>query len=343
MIRRLFRLGLGVVAAALLLGTWALYADYRQFLDTPLTVADEGALLVVPPGASVGRLGELLLYQGVLPAEGLIPRDRWLELYARLHDLAPRIKAGEYRIAPGTTPIALLEQLVAGRVVQHALTVVEGWTFRQLLAAVRAHDRLEHTLDGLTDAGIMARLGHPGQHPEGRFFPDTYHFPAATTDLAFLQRAYATMEAQLAAAWDRRAAGLPLQTPYEALILASIVEKETGLASERPDIAGVFVRRLEKGMRLQSDPTVIYGLGESYDGDIRRRDLTADTPYNTYTRAGLPPTPIALPGAESLAAAVNPAPGEALYFVARGDGSHVFSVTLEEHNRAVQDYLRQRQ
>ena len=212
-----------------------------------------------------------------------------------------------------------------------------------MMEAVRHHPKIQQTLEGLSDAEIMDRLGHPDENPEGRFFPDTYHFPRGTTDVVFLQRAYATMARRLDEAWRQRAPDLPLKTPYQALILASIIEKETGLPEERPAIAGVFIRRLRKGMRLQTDPTVIYGLGESCDGELRRRDLRRDTPYNTYVHKGLTPTPIALPGAGSLRAAVNPAPGDALYFVATGNGGHVFSNTLKEHNRAVRKYqLRRR-
>lgn len=314
------------------LGSYSLYRYYHGFLDTPLTIPEPGIELNVPQGASIQTVARDLAAQGRLDSPGL------LEVYARFAGLAPHIKAGEYRLTPATTPRQLLEQLVAGRVMQFTLTVVEGWTFRQLLAAIARHDKLEHTLTGLDDAKIMARLGRLGQHPEGRFFPDTYHFPAGTTDVAFLKRALTTMESHLQRAWAERSADLPLTTPYEALILASIVEKETAVAEEYRKVAGVFTRRLHKGMLLQADPTVIYGMGVAFKGDIRRRDLRADTPYNTYVHRGLPPTPIALPGAGAIAAAVNPAPGDALYFVATGDGRHVFSATLREHNRAVRKY-----
>jgi UPF0755 protein len=262
----------------------------------------------------------------------------YLEAYARLNGLATRLQAGEYALTPGLTPPALLERIVAGQVIQYPLTVVEGWTFRQLRQALAAHPKLVQTLAGLSDAEIMTRLGRPGDHPEGRFLPDTYHFPAGFTDAAFLRRALTAMDQRLADLWKRRSPAAPLQEPYQALILASIIEKETGMAAERAEIAGVFARRLRQGMRLQTDPTVIYGLGEAFDGNLRRRDLETDTPYNTYTRAGLPPTPIALPGLAALEAAVNPADGDTLYFVADGEGGHVFSRTLEEHNRAVRRY-----
>lgn len=320
-----------LIAAGLLAGL-VLYADYRAFLEEPLGVSERGVEFTVSPGASIGTIAAELEAQGVLRSA------LYLRAYARLHGLASQIKVGEYRIAPGGTPRTLMEKLVAGRVIQYALTIVEGWTFRQMLDAVHGHDKLEHTLEGLGDAEIMARLGHSGEPPEGRFFPDTYYFPRSTSDVTFLKRAYETMEKKLREAWEKRVPDLPLDSPYQALILASIIEKETGLAGERREIAGVFVRRLRKGMLLQTDPTVIYGMGENFDGDLRRQDLETDTPYNTYLRKGLPPTPICLPGAASLAAAVNPAPGDALYFVGKGDGSHVFSRTLKEHNRAVREY-----
>ena len=215
---------------------------------------------------------------------------------------------------------------------------MEGWNFKQVLAAVSGHEALKHTLKGLTDGEIMARLGHPGEHPEGRFYPDTYKFPRGTTDAAFLERAYQSMSRLLAEEWGKRDPDLPLKTPYEALILASIVEKETGVADERSEIAGVFVRRLRKGMKLQTDPTVIYGMGDNFKGNIRRRDLKQDTPYNTYVHTGLPPTPISMPGSAAIRAVLHPAPGKSLYFVARGDGSHYFSKSLAEHNRAVRKF-----
>jgi UPF0755 protein len=216
--------------------------------------------------------------------------------------------------------------------------LIEGQTFKEMLALIRTNDNLVHILDGAGAQEIMTRLGHAGENPEGRFLPDTYHFPQGTTDLSFLQRAYNAMEHCLAEQWAKRDAGLPLNSPYEAVTLASIVEKETGLAEERPRIAGVFIRRLQKGMRLQTDPTVIYGLGKRFDGDLRASDLRADTPYNTYTRDGLPPSPIAMPGIASIRAVLHPAKGDALYFVAKGNGSHYFSRTLKEHEDAVQKF-----
>ncbi len=320
---------MGLLAASLLAG-W-LWWDYSAFLDNPLRLPEAGLELRVEPGQTLTGVARRLGREGVLEHPGyLLWHARWRG--------RTTIQAGEYRLAPGTTPVRLLEQITRGEVIQYSLTVVEGWTFRQLMEAVNAHEALDHTLAGADAATVMARLDRPGEHPEGRFLPDTYHFPRGTTDVEFLRRAYRAMEKVLAAEWENRAVGLPLRTPYEALILASIVEKETGLASERAAIAGVFIRRLQRGMRLQSDPTVIYGLGARFDGNLRRADLRRDTPYNTYRRRGLPPTPIALPGRAAIHATLHPEEGDAVYFVSRGDGSHHFSATLEEHNEAVIRY-----
>ncbi len=329
------RLSLSIVLAVLVAGAalYGIHADYRRFLDTPLGVSTDGLVLEVKPGMGIGAIARELRRQ-----PGLLRSTFYLEAYARFNGLAPRLKVGEYALAPGMTPRDLLERIATGQVIQYPLTVVEGWTFQQLRQALAAHPKIAQTLREASDAEIMARLDRPGRHPEGWFFPDTYHFPAGFTDEAFLRRALTAMEQRLARAWSQRAADLPLDDPYQALILASIVEKETGLTAERPAIAGVFARRLREGMLLQTDPTVIYGLGAAFDGDLRRRDLVTDTPYNTYTRRGLPPTPIALPGEGALEAAVHPAAGDALYFVADGQGGHVFSRTLDEHNRAVRRY-----
>lgn len=327
----LFKLiGFLILTGSLVVGWF--WLDYRSFASTPLNLPEEGMEYVVAPGSSLASIARDLERRGVLDSA------RYLMWMGRLSGNSARIQAGTYRIEPGTTPKALLRQLVEGKVALFTLTLVEGWNFRQVLDAIRQHPRIKQTLTDLDDAAIMARLGYPGMHPEGRFFPDTYRFPDGLTDVAFLQRAYRAMEERLAAEWEGRAPGLPYKDAYEGLIMASIVEKETGLASERPMIAGVFVRRLQKGMRLQTDPTVIYGLGASFDGNLRRRDLENYTPYNTYRIRGLPPTPIAMPGGDALHAAFHPAPGNELYFVARGDGSHHFSATLEEHNAAVVKY-----
>jgi UPF0755 protein len=277
---------------------------------------------------------------------GALRDARGTEIWLRLSGGSTRIRAGTYELAAGASARDILAQLAAGRVVLEALTVVEGSTFADLRRALQAHPRIKSTLRGRSDAEVMAALGHAGEHPEGRFFPDTFRFADGTTDLEVLALAYRQMQRELQSAWDARLPGLPIATPYEALILASIVEKETGLAAERPQIAGVFELRLRRNMRLQSDPTIIYGIGARYDGDIRNRDLATDTPYNTYTRSGLPPTPIALPGREALRAVVRPVENGALYFVAtgQGDGAHFFSSTYEEHKAGVARMLaRQRE
>ena len=276
-----------------------------------------------------------------LERQGLIERPGTWRRHGKREGLATRIQAGEYRLSPGTSPAMLLAQFVAGDVILHSLTLPEGWTFRQALGrdpvACRGHVRTR----GLADAELLARLGLRDKSPEGLFFPDTYRFPRGTSDRELMLQAHARMKRELQEAWARRAKDLPIDSAYEALILASLVEKETAAADERPLIAGVFVNRLRKGMRLQTDPSVIYGIGERFDGNLRRRDLVDDTPFNTYTRAGLPPTPIALPGRDALDAAVRPAKTRALYFVATGlgDGRHFFADTLDEHNANVSRHL----
>lgn len=297
--------------------------------------ATQALRIDVEPGTSVrGVLA--LLYE-----RGAVGRPRDIELYLRLHGRHLTIKAGTYEIPAGASAAAIVDLLQEGRVILAALTIVEGSTFAQLRAELASDSDVMTTLAGKSDAQVMEAIGAPGEYPEGRFFPDTYRFAGRSTDVEILKLAYASMQRVLGEAWSERAENLPFSTPYEALILASVVEKETGLASERPRIAGVFASRLRLGMRLQSDPTVIYGLGTSYDGELHSRDLTTDTPYNTYTRAGLPPTPIALPGREALHAAVHPEESGELYFVATGlgDGAHHFSRTLEEHNVAVKQYV----
>jgi len=253
-----------------------------------------------------------------------------------------RIKAGTYELKPGTTPKRLLEQIVRGEFAQEAVTIIEGWTFRQMRQVIDAHPALKHDTAGLSDAELLAKITTDYKQPEGLFYPDTYLFAKNSSDILVYRQAYRSMIKRLDEQWAKRDPNLPYATPYQALVMASIVEKETGRREERTQIAGVFVNRLRQGMLLQTDPTVIYGMGEAYDGRIRKRDLQTDTPHNTYTRPGLPPTPIALPGAESLFAALNPAPTQALYFVSRGDGSSHFSQTLDEHNNAVNKYIRGR-
>lgn len=314
-----------------LAGAWA-WMQYSQFLATPLAVTGTDTIYEVRKGATLASIAR------DLEQAGLLADARYLQWYGRYTGQANRIRAGEYRLTDDLVPDRLLALLVSGKSVTYSLTLLEGWNIRQVRAAVAGHDALQQTLASVDDAELMNRLGRPGVHPEGRFFPDTYRFTRGMTDQAFLQRAMETMDRELANAWEQRAEGIPLQNAGQALILASIVEKETGQADERRAISGVFTRRLYKGMKLQTDPTVIYGMGKRYDGNIRRKDLREDTPYNTYVHTGLPPTPICMPGREALLAAVNPAPGKALYFVARGDGSHAFSSTLEQHNAAVRKY-----
>jgi UPF0755 protein len=276
-----------------------------------------------------------------LQAQGTVRDARAVTWWLRLKNRQVRVEAGVYEIPARASPQEILTLFAEGKVVLEQLTVVEGATFAEFLAALAEHPAVAHTLSGRNAGQVMAALGHAGEGAEGRFFPDTYRFAANTADAAILGLAYEAMQRALASAWESRAPGLPFERPEQALILASMIEKEAALKSERALIAGVFVERLRKGMRLQSDPTVIYGLGAKYDGNIHTRDLQADNPYNTYTRDGLPPGPIALPGRESLIAAVHPDESGALYFVATGagDGAHHFSRTLEEHNAAVQAYL----
>jgi UPF0755 protein len=288
----------------------------------------------IQPGEPLARVADGLAARGVLDHPRLFG---WL---ARRDGKAARVQAGEYALAPGTSPAALLEQLVEGRVLLHPVTLVEGWTIAAALESLHANPLLKRSVAS-ADPALMVRLGSPGFGAEGEFFPDTYLVPKGASDFDILRIAHGRLRERLATAWLRRRADLPLASPYEVLILASIIEKETGDPEERPHIAAVFVNRLRRGMRLQTDPTVIYGLGAAYDGSIHRRDLTADTPYNTYTRDGLPPTPIALASGAALDAAVQPADSDDLYFVAtgRGDGRHEFSRTLEAHNAAVARYL----
>ncbi len=312
-------------------GGW-LVMDYRSFVGEPIHFGKDGLLYEIKSGKTLTHVAKNL------QSRGLIETASYLVWLGKLSGTANDIKAGEYRFKDGITPERLLEQIVNGETLQYALTIVEGWTFRQLMDAVHSNEYLLHTLSDYNDEQIMEQIGHKGEHPEGRFLPDTYHFPRFTTDVDFLKRAYNAMQNLIEKEWPNRAIDVEYKTPYEALIMASIVEKETSLPSERKLIAGVFNRRLIKRMRLQTDPTVIYGLGRTFDGNIRRRDLRKDTPYNTYLHSGLPPTPIAMPGRDAVIAALNPQPGEELYFVSRGDGSHQFSTTLEAHNAAVVEF-----
>lgn len=269
---------------------------------------------------------------------GLLAQDWPFVWLVRLLGKSAQLKAGSYALTHPVSPMELAGIITRGDVNLSRISIIEGWTFRQMRAALDAAPDITHSTLGWSDAEILQRIGAAEAHPEGLFFPDTYTFAAGSSDLTILKHAYLAMQQRLQQAWSTREAGLPLQTPYQALILASIVEKETGLASDRAMIAGVFVNRLRLRMLLQTDPTVIYGMGEKFDGNLRKRDLQADTAYNTYTRGGLPPTPIALPGAEALQAALHPAKTDALYFVARGDGSSKFSSNLDAHNQAVNQY-----
>jgi len=327
-----------LVLALLALGVagW-LWQDHARFARMPLSAQADS--VVVAPGDSVRGVLRKLRAAGVDAGHDW----NWI-LLARQVGAAGHIKVGEYALKPPLSPQALLENMRQGRVIQYRFTIVEGWNIRQLRAALNVATPLQHVAADLDDAALMAKLGFASQHPEGRFLPETYLYQRGDTDLDVLARAHKAMEVALAEAWKQRADDLPLRSPDEALALASIIEKETALATERPQIAGVFVRRLKLGMKLQTDPSVIYGLGSSYDGNIRRRDLENDTPYNTYTRVGLTPTPIAMPGRAALQAAVRPAPGQALYFVAVGDGTgaHVFSDDYAAHTAAVARYLQRR-
>jgi UPF0755 protein len=328
----------GVVLLSLLAIAGAEIWLNMRSLDEPLQIAAP-LTFKVPAGARLARVAADLATRGVLA------RPHALLLYARWKGTASAIKAGEYQLEPGVTPRSLLDKLVAGQVLLHSLTIVDGWRVQDLLAAMRRNPDVLATLPA-TSVDVMEKLGMPGVNAEGQFLPETYRFAGGTTDVELLREAHAALTRILNAAWMSRDLGVPLHNIDELLIMASIVEKESGLPEELPKIAGLYLHRLKIGMRLQADPTVIYGLGDSYDGDLHTVDLRTDGPYNTYTRTGLPPTAIALPGAAAIEATAHPENTDALYFVAsgRGDGSHVFSATLEQHNAAVAQYLaRQRQ
>ncbi len=330
MIRKfLLMLEAGLLLAGLLmaLAGW----QQRVTLEQPLNISAERMLDVsagATPGGLLNRLEE----------EGVLNNAFWLRQYWSFNLANASLHSGEYRLTPGMRAADLLALWQRGEVVQYSLTLVEGWNFRQVRAALAKQAKLEQTLTDVSDAELMARLGRPGEYPEGRFFPDTYRFVRGTRDIDLLKQARERLDQVLTEEWDKRADQLPYANPYQALIMASLVEKETGVPAERGQIAGVFVRRLRTGMLLQTDPTVIYGLGERYNGNLTRDHLREATPYNTYVVNGLPPTPIALAGREAIHAALHPSDGKSLYFVARGDGSHVFSETLGEHNQAVRDF-----
>jgi UPF0755 protein len=311
--------------------------DMYLFLTQPMS-NQSVVLLEFKLGSSVSSLTK------ELRKKELIDNPYYLSIWTRLSGQARKLKAGEYQIKPGMSPKELLHAMVHAKVQQYSLTLIEGKAFWQMMNQINESPNLKHHLRGLSNKEIMKKIGHAGEHPEGLFYPDTYYFPKGMSDIQFLKRAYKEMEVRLKKAWHSREQGLPFKSSYEALTMASIVEKESALPAERTRIAGVFINRLNKKMRLQTDPTVIYGLGESFNGDIRFKDLRRDTPYNTYTRRGLPPTPIAMPGQGAIEAVMHPDKTEYIFFVARGDksGSHVFSTTLKDHEKAVDKFQRKR-
>ncbi|WFR77328.1 endolytic transglycosylase MltG [Janthinobacterium rivuli] len=317
-----------VIAAIGVGGTFVYWAQQ------PITTDGEAIPFTIAPGSGAHAAGQQIADAGV-PIVPIL-----FNMLARIEGKTSKIKAGSYELKPGTTPQRLITQLARGEFAQESLTIIEGWTFKQMRLAMANHPGLKHDTVGLSDKELMAKISPEYVHPEGLFFPDTYLFAKGASEMQIFRQAHTAMIGRLSEAWDKRDPALPYKNPYEALIMASIVEKETGQKSERAMIAGVFVNRLKTGMLLQTDPTVIYGMGDNYQGKIRKRDLEADTPYNTYTRGGLPPTPIALAGAQSLTAALAPARTQALYFVARGDGTSQFSANLPDHNRAVNQYQR---
>jgi len=319
----------GVVLAGLLMGAsaWKIHSALVQ----PLNIAQE-QLLDVPKGTTPTRT----FYR--LEANGVIKDAFWLRVYWRFNLGKQPLHSGEYRMQPGMTVEGLIDLWKRGEMVQYSLTLVEGWNFRQVRAALAKEEKLDHSLDGLSDSQVMDKLGHTGIFPEGRFFPDTYRYVRGMSDIELLKTAYDRLDEVLAKEWQQRSSDVPYTEPYQALIMASLVEKETGVPQERGQIAGVFVRRMAMGMLLQTDPTVIYGLGDRYSGKLTRAHLRESTPYNTYMNAGLPPTPISMVGREAIHAALNPVEGSSLYFVARGDGTHVFSDDLDAHNNAVKEF-----
>jgi len=328
------RVLIGVNVAVFLiagLGVWHVY----NVLGSPLSVSAEGTLFEISPGSPLTTIANELSERQILQGPRIF---RW---YAQLKGYAGSIRAGEYRIDSGTTARGLLDKFVSGDVQLYSFTIVEGWTYREMITSLAAHPAVEQTITVEDWPRLFDTFRTTATHPEGMFLPETYRFPKRTKDVDILRQAFELLQETLDAEWEKRDEGLPLSDPYEALVLASIIEKETARVDERVRISGVFVRRLQKRMRLQTDPTVIYGIGESFNGNLTRRDLQTDTPYNTYTRAGLPPTPIALPGEAAIHAALHPTPGNDLYFVATGlgDGSHKFSETKEQHDAAVKEYL----
>jgi len=330
--RYLFRLLL-LVLLSIILCTSVAYVAVKHYLETPIGL-NQPMVIMIEPGRSLTQVARRLEREGVL---------RWprvLVLWARWQGIDRSMRTGEYELTPGLTPVSLVSLLMSGRNVQYPVTLVEGWTARQALEHLWSQEAIRVTLRDKTDEELSVLLQSPFPTLEGTLFPDTYFYTRNTTDEAILRRAHLQLREVLESEWHQQAQNLPYDSPWQALIMASIIEKESGYQAEKADIAGVFVRRLQQGMRLQSDPTIIYGMGDSYSGNIRRSDIETTTPWNTYRINGLPPTPIALSGRDSIRASLNPNPGTALYFVSRGDGSHQFSDTLEEHNAAVRRYLR---
>ncbi len=319
------------VFVGLIISGW-IWSSYQNALDTTLKVVAGDFDYSIKSGSSLSAV----IYD--LANKKIIKHPRFILWYARLNGLSNKMKTGDYRLTNNMTTQNFLDDIFSGKVIQYSLTIIEGWSFKQLIEEINKHPQIKHTINKIAKEEVMSKLSLADIHYEGQFLPDTYHFPKELSDIDFLKRAYDSMQKVLKEEWDNRADGLNYKNSYEALIMASIVEKETGKASERQQISGVFIRRLNKRMRLQTDPTVIYGMGDKYKGNIRKRDLLKDTPYNTYRRRGLPPTPIAMPGRDAIHAALHPAEGDALYFVARGDGSHQFSATLKDHNKAVIKY-----
>ncbi len=321
-----------ILIIALVVMFW-LFRLHQHIQEKPMQIDAPGYLVDILPGMSVQKIA------GHLAKDGVLKHPNWFVIWVKFSHVRYKLKAGEYMLKPGMTPEDFIQLMVSGKVYQHPLTIVEGWTFDQLIQALNEEPSLQHTIQGLSYIELMQKLGYPSEHPEGQFFPETYRFPKGTTDVAFLQRAYKMMQHKLNKIWQERDPKISLKNPYEALILASIIEKESNLDEEYPEIAGVFIRRLERNMPLQADPTIVYSAGRNYQGRITSELLKMPSPYNTYLNTGLPPTPIAFPSQKALYAATHPKEGDSLYFVARGNGKgHVFSKTLEEHNKAVNEY-----
>lgn len=330
------KINYGILIIALLVGEWA-WMDYQCALQRPAVAGGKSIVINIEKGDSFNRITDKL------SAQNLIVKPVWFKVMAIRKNAFKKLKAGEYELASGLTMPEILAQLVQGKTRQHAITFPEGWSFKQILQEIEKNPYIEHTLSNNVDfEALMSQLGAEIKNPEGFFFPDTYFFEKHTSDIALLKRAYDKMQCVLQQEWLHRAEGLPFKTPYEALILSSIVEKETGAQAERPLIAGVFIRRLQAGMLLQTDPTVIYGMGENYRGNIDYNGLKTATPYNTYLIKGLPPTPIAMPGRNALIAVLHPVNSNHFYFVAKGDGTHIFSATLKDHELAVNNFQRKK-